>query len=227
MNPSGVPASEVLNVFMSLGNPTKKELLSALESQGLLNDGVKSLVKGSKDLLGDLGKMGDNPIEKSYHHMSDFFSPGNAEFFTEKVLPGAIGFKGISDMQGHMNETFNSEKYEKLYKDLESPPNQMPAGMSHFMGDKLEESGPYDRTKWASSSRRKKIASIDQDMAKLLPSGYSTKNIMAQFESPAFQAMSPNQKLAFVDNTLKKLTRDLNPLIKYLRQMGFNVYDES
>ena len=50
---------------------------------------------------------------------------------------------------------------------------------------------------------------------------------MAQFESPAFQALSPNQKLAFVDNTLKKLTRDLTPLMQYLKQMGFNVYDES
>lgn len=226
MNPKEVPASEVLKVLVGLGNPTKSELMTALESQGLLNDGVKSLIKGSKDLTGDLGKMGDNPIEKTYHHMSDFFSPKNSEFFTEKMLPGVIGTMGSLEMMGHPDEMFGGETYKNLYQELESKPYEKKPGMSHFMDDIQESSNPYGRTKW-SRVKRNKTASVDQVMENLLPSGLTAQNVMAKFQGPAFQALSPNQKVAYVDQTLRNLTKDLAPLMNYLKQMGFNVYNES
>jgi hypothetical protein len=225
MFPKSVPASDVLKVVLSLGNTSQSQVIKALESQGLLNDGVRSLIKGSKDLTSDLARMGDSPIEESFHHMSDFVSPKNIEFFTEKLLPGVIGGAGAIEMGGHLDETFGTDTYKKLYKDLETDPNTSPEGMSVFEGDKIIENGPYGRTRW-SSSRRKKVASVDEDIAKLLPS-YTAKNVMAKFQSQAFQALPPNQKLAVVDRTLRDLTKELTPLMQYLKKMGFNVYDES
>lgn len=226
MNPSGVKASDILNVISGLGsNASKSQMIDALKASGHYNEGVKSFLKGSRDPFGDLIDMGDNTIEKTYHHMSDFFSPENSEFFTEKALPGLIGGVGAGEMLAHPDERFNNESYNKLYQELESKPYTKSNDMSHFLNDTIQESdNPYGRTKW-SKSNRNKIASVDEDIAKLVP--YTAQSVMAKFQNQAFQALSPNQKVAYVDRTLRELNKDLKPLMNYLNKIGFNVYDES
>lgn len=226
MNPTGVKASDVLDVIMGLGgDPSSKQMINALKASGHYNEGVGSLIKGSKDLHGDLFDMGDNPIEKTFHHMGDFFSPSNSEFFTEKALPGLIGGIGAGEMLEQSDERFGDPTYKNLYQELESKPYSKTPGMNHFQNDTiLESDNPYGRTKW-SKIKRNRIASVDEDIAKLVP--YTAQSVMAKFQNQAFQALSPNQKLAYVDRTLRELNTDLKPLMSYLNKIGFNVYDES
>lgn len=226
MNPTGVKASDVLDVITGLGgNPSKSQITNALKASGHYNEGVGSLIRGSKDLYGDLIEMGESPIEKTFNHMGDFFSPKNSEFFTEKALPGLIGGIGALEMNAHSDERFGNEAYKNLYQELESKPYTKPDDMSHFQNDTIQESdNPYGRTKW-SKSKRNRIASVDEDIAKLVP--YTAQSVMAKFQNQAFQALSPNQKVAYVDRTLRELNKDLKPLMNYLNKIGFNVYDES
>jgi hypothetical protein len=227
---SGIKASEILSSILSMGgNPTKSDIVSHLTSNGLLNDGVKSFIKGTpdRDILSSLGEMGDDPISKTFKHSSDFFSPSNSEFFTEKALPGLIGGIGAAEMLAHSDERFGDPTYKKLYQELERKPYTKPEGMSHFQNDTIQESeNPYGRTKW-SKTKRNKIASVDEDLAKLLPSNLTSKNVMAKFQNQAFLALADNQKVAYIERTLQDLSKDLKPLMEYLNKIGFNVYNGS
>jgi hypothetical protein len=228
MNPTGVKASDVLDVITGLGgNASKSQITNALKASGHYNEGVGSLIRGSKDVYGDLIEMGESPIEKTFNHMGDFFSPKNSEFFTEKALPGLIGGIGAAEMLAHPDERFGDPTYKKLYQELERKPYTKPEGMSHFENDTIQESeNPYGRTKW-SKTKRNKIASVDEDLAKLLPSNLTSKNVMAKFQNQAFQALEPNQKVAYIQRTLQDLSKDLKPLMEYLNKIGFNVYNGS
>ena len=120
MNPTGVKASDVLDVITGLGgNASKSQITNALKASGHYNEGVGSLIRGSKDVYGDLIEMGESPIEKTFNHMGDFFSPKNSEFFTEKALPGLIGGIGAAEMLAHPDERFGDPTYKKLYQELE------------------------------------------------------------------------------------------------------------
>jgi hypothetical protein len=58
-------------------------------------------------------------------------------------------------------------------------------------------------------------------------SNLTSKNVMAKFQNQAFQALEPNQKVAYIERTLQDLSKDLKPLMEYLNKIGFNVYNGS